>query len=655
MNSAKTTNDSHSKTKISPHTSKQGSKQDSLKQAPDNLMVLNSDSSARDLNTRLQEMEAELLQLSEHLDSSHQSLHQTLLQNNQDSRSEVKNSQEKLSHLENSFDHLEKQSDSLAQETARLALVLSENAQQQSDAVNTLEENSIEKFSLVAKQIELLDEQVLQLGSDYTTLKQASESLINEVSLKTSSLEESLSEHAGDFKKLAHDVEIRNKSLDSQLEQVGRNFSFHDAKILKLHEKDTELDNKNTSLKELLKHTKSEQKESVTVLEKNLKTEILSVSDEAEQKYQVLTGDHKKLEQRTTQVESKANQLDIDLQTTEQKHQEQLLDHESRLSTHNRNLHSHETRIEQLKTVDEELNLRAEGLRKTTERLDEHGNALEKTTISLREQSHELKKAVTVLDEQNEQLEDKTEQLGLQIASNAQSERQHFQTMTMAVSIVAILTIIALIYSFINQQSLWQSSMDNDIVIERRMNVQLTEQSIQMAVAEQHRGQLSNNIEVLQTQLKAEQKKVDGLLKASQDKSKKIVQLKGELKNIDDNVQFLNTSVGPLKDYTRNTGELALHNAAWLAQQSGEHFAIQLTSVDSKQKLYQFVEQYGYSLQDDLAWFTINSKGKDYYILTYGNFQALSQARAVLSQLPSFMTENSPGISRMKDIQTFIH
>lgn len=95
--------------------------------------------------------------------------------------------------------------------------------------------------------------------------------------------------------------------------------------------------------------------------------------------------------------------------------------------------------------------------------------------------------------------------------------------MTLAISIAAILTVLALLYSFINQQSLWQSSMDNDVVIERRMNMELSEQSIQIDM------------------------------------------VKKELE------------------------------------------------------------------------------------------QNIAQARAVLSQLPSFVTENSPGISRMKDIQTFIH
>ncbi|MCP3849551.1 MAG: hypothetical protein GY694_04840 [Gammaproteobacteria bacterium] len=604
-------------------------------QAPDNLMAFNPsaniESAARDLNTRLHEMETELQELSTHLDSSHQSLQQKTLSMD----AELKGSKIKINSLEYSYNTLEKKSVELAQEASRLTLLLNESSQESTESIQILEQTSNKNFDQVSRQIKLLDEQVLQLVRDYNTLKDDSVSLISEVSLKANKLEASFSEHTGDFKKLSLSIEKHNDSLDSQLEQVGRNFSFHEAKIMKLHEKDTELDNKNSTLKDLLRQTKSEQKESVSLLEK-----------------------------RTSQVESESIQLKTEFQQVEQNHQEQLKDHDERLTTHNSNLHSHENRLENLKAVDDELSLRAEGLKKTTDRLDEHSVALEKTTVSLHQRSHDLQKSVIQLDKQNEQLEDKTDQLGIQIATNIQSERQHFQMMTMAISVVAILTVIALVYSFINQQSLWQSSMDNDVVIERRMNAQLSEQSNQVAMLGQQLKQTQvtteqqrKNIEVLQTQLNLEQKKLAGLRQDSQEKSKKIIQLKGDLKDVDENVQFLNSSVGPLKDLTRNffssSEKQTLHNKEWLAKQPSESYSIQLSSVDSKQMLYQYIEKNAYSLQDDIAWFTINSKGKEYYILTYGVYKELAQARTVFSQLPTFVTENSPGIARMKDIQSF--
>ena len=173
--------------------------------------------------------------------------------------------------------------------------------------------------------------------------------------------------------------------------------------------------------------------------------------------------------------------------------------------------------------------------------------------------------------------------------------------------------------------------------------------------AAQNRKQLTEKMTVLQEQVKTEQEKVDNLVKASEEKSKKIVQLKGELNDIDENIQYLNSTVGPLRDYSRLTGKQGLHNEKWLAQQPDDYYAIQLISVDSQQKMYQFIEQNGYSFSEDLAYFSINSEGRDYYILTYGSFKELVQARTALSELSWAVAEQSPGIARLADIQTFLH
>lgn len=636
-----------------------------VKTTSENVMVLNSESEARDLNFRLKAMETSLHNLNQQIEAAQDSMSselaqikvdvkQDIQQGTEEFRSETSDARVKLGYLEGSYQSLEDKSASLAQETARLTLQLDKNTRSQTDSLNALEENTSQHFSKLTKEIEIIDQQIEQLINDYTTLSMESQTLIGDLADKTVSLEGAIDNHEGNFKKLAQQIEVRNKHIDSKLEQVSQNFSFHDAKIMKLHEKDTELESQSLNIKEMLHQSETEQKESVASLEQNLDAKISTVSKDVEQKHQTLISEQDNLDQRTTDIEVKSEKLDSDLLTIDKKHQKQLDAHEERLTTHNNNLHNHETRLEQLQSVDEELNKRAQGLKETTELLNEHSQALEKTTVSLQEQSQDLQNAVGQLNKQNEALEEKTDNLGLQIVANAQSERQHFQTMTMAISIVAVLTIIALIYSFINQQSLWQSSMDNDVAVERRLNIQLSEQQVQLNQAEKQRTELNKTVTQLQEQLKAEKVKANNLIEDSQKKTNTLVQIQGELKEMDNNVNYLNSSVGPLKDYSRYTGK-ELQNDSWLANQPKDHFAIQLISVDSMKKLYQYINDNGYSLQNDLAWFTITSEGKEYYVLTYGSFTELELARASLSQLPIRLAEQSPGISRMKDIQAFIN
>ncbi len=471
---------------------------------------------------------------------------------------------------------------------------------------------SNDKFKAAAENIMLIkqDTGARELNQRLRTMETELHQLLEELSASRRELQHSVDENHSDTRQLrdkinkleqlqqnletkvtalTQAIELRHKNLDSRLEQVGRNFTFHDTKILSLHKKTTELENSHNSLKTVLQQTDSE---------------------------------HQALSQRTTQIED---------------------------------------RVSRLSAVDEELGARAESLRKTTQHLDEHSDILEKTTVSLRKHSHELQRAVTELDKQNEQLEDKTDELGMQIAAGVQSERQHFQTLSIALSVVAVVTLLGLVYSYLNQQSLWQSGMDNDVVIERRVSSHLSEQNARIKVAEQNvqraeqqRLQLAKSIELLQTQLKSEREKSAQLLTVSEQNREKISHLDNNLKTVDDNVQYLNSSVGPLKNYSRNSGRQVLHAPSWLAQQTADNYSIQLLSVNSRQDLYRYIEKYGYSLQDSLAWFTIKSSGQNYYVLTYGSFKDLAQARAVFKLLPAFMTASSPGVTRMKDIQHFI-
>jgi septal ring-binding cell division protein DamX len=624
----------------------------------DKVTVLNSETETRDLNFRLKAMENTLRNLSQHLESSQATMakgfeqiltdvQDNIEQGTEEVRRDARDTRKKIIALEDNFDLLEQKSSSLSKETARLALLIQENGQEQADSLKALEKDAAKNFSNVATDIESLDQQVEKLINDYTMLSMETQSLIDGVNDKTGELEQTFSQHQSDFKKLALAIEERNRQVDSQLEQVGRNFQFHDAKIMKLHEKDTELETRNDDLKDKLEQTEAETRQTFTALEQALDKKISHVSEDAQQRIQTLSG--------------KQEKLNADLSQLKETHQQQLSEQKERIDSINDNQETHEQRLErvdtvqgehsqkleQLKEVDEELSVRAQHLKKTTDLLNEHSHTLQRTTVSLQEQSNELKTAVNRLDEQNGRLEEKTNDLGLQIAANAQTERQHFQKMTMTISIVAILTIIGLIYSFINQQSLWQSSMDNDVAVERRLNLQLSEHKAQLAEATGERAQLTHEISKLQEQLILEQTKAKTMIQDSTE------EIKVELKEMDDNVQFLNNSVGPMKDYTRYTG-MTLKDSIWLAKQSGDNYAIQLTSVDSKQELYKYIERNGFALEKELSWFTINSKGIDYFVLTYGSFEDINQARAALRRLPGDLVQASPGIARIRDIQTFI-
>jgi hypothetical protein len=282
--------------------------------------------------------------------------------------------------------------------------------------------------------------------------------------------------------------------------------------------------------------------------------------------------------------------------------------------------------LKQLKSVDEELTFQIENLKKTIKDIDNHTDSLEKKTLLLGHHSDQLKETNILLDQRTQQLENKTEQLSFQLMAHLQIGRHHFNTMIMMLSLVSILTLIALLYAFMQQQYGLQSSIDKDSVIEQRIDRQLLKQEVQLIDVKQQHKQLNKNIEGLQIQLT----------------------------NMDTSLPLLHHNSDRFDHHTTDDARNILHTSDWLAQLPSDHYAIQLISVDSKQKLYHYIKKQGYSLEDDIAWFTIQFNGRDYYVLTYGNFTDLSQVRAIFAQLPRSVIQKSPGISRMKDIQRFI-
>ena len=69
------------------------------------------------------------------------------------------------------------------------------------------------------------------------------------------------------------------------------------------------------------------------------------------------------------------------------------------------------------------------------------------------------------------------------------------------------------------------------------------------------------------------------------------------------------------------------------------------------QDIYAFIEEEGYYLKHNLAFYPIKKDGKTQYMLVYGSFSETSQAKLALYDLPYQLSDESKGIVSMKDIQ----
>ena len=105
----------------------------------------------------------------------------------------------------------------------------------------------------------------------------------------------------------------------------------------------------------------------------------------------------------------------------------------------------------------------------------------------------------------------------------------------------------------------------------------------------------------------------------------------------------------PLPGTTIDLG--SLHDASWLQAQNPGHYVVQLVNVYRKQDLADFVARHQKSLtMDQLSYFKTLHRGRDMYVLLYGNFPRFNQAMSEMEALPAAIQRNRPFLRSIKGV-----
>jgi DamX protein len=92
-----------------------------------------------------------------------------------------------------------------------------------------------------------------------------------------------------------------------------------------------------------------------------------------------------------------------------------------------------------------------------------------------------------------------------------------------------------------------------------------------------------------------------------------------------------------------------VRDAAWLRAQPGDYYTMQLVSVSSEERVHAFVERQ--RKPSDFAWYTLRRGDKTLYVITYGLFATVEQARAAAADLPKEVGNLEPWIRQLKFVQ----
>ena len=93
-------------------------------------------------------------------------------------------------------------------------------------------------------------------------------------------------------------------------------------------------------------------------------------------------------------------------------------------------------------------------------------------------------------------------------------------------------------------------------------------------------------------------------------------------------------------------------DAAWLKQQAGSRFTIQLVSVSSQERLQAYLRQQRNPSQ--FAWYPIERGGKTLFVVTFGQYESKAAAEAAVKMLPVETGQVQPWVRPMTLVQEAI-
>ena len=96
----------------------------------------------------------------------------------------------------------------------------------------------------------------------------------------------------------------------------------------------------------------------------------------------------------------------------------------------------------------------------------------------------------------------------------------------------------------------------------------------------------------------------------------------------------------------------SVRSESWLKGQDVGNYVIQLAGMYQKRGLAEFIARYQKALApEQLSYFKTVYRGRDWYVLLYGNYARLGEALEVLESLPPALQKNSPYIRTFGGVQ----
>ena len=309
-------------------------------------------------------------------------------------------------------------------------------------------------------------------------------------------------------------------------------------------------------------------------------------------------------------------------------------------------------------------------LESRAEALEIRSKALEETDKLLKQETKAIRDRVRLLEPRQEALEDTSRKL-LEDADllKSRTERQAHQFKWAAwASGGAVLALAVAIGSTSWMSASTTEGMGSGVsgeLSELRTHVmgrieRIESNQSDMAEVRQHMGLLQEKVDagftnssVLQEQFGSLSNNVQNLDNRLLTMGEHVQDVGSQLRGMDEQLAVIKERIyaddAPLPGTAVDLG--SLHDTSWLQAQNPRHYVIQLVNVYRKQDLADFVARNRGSLTiDQLSYFKTLHRGRDMYVLLYGNFPKFNQAMSEMEALPAAIQRNRPFLRSIKGV-----
>ena len=116
----------------------------------------------------------------------------------------------------------------------------------------------------------------------------------------------------------------------------------------------------------------------------------------------------------------------------------------------------------------------------------------------------------------------------------------------------------------------------------------------------------------------------------------------------------LEEAMTPHYDPTSNAITVPMHDEDWLLKRDPAHYAVELLVAANKGELFNYVRHFQPHLDRPVAYTKVEQRGRDWYLLTYGDFPTAAEARAALGELPGEMLRYRPRVHLNGSLQRMV-